>query len=138
MPAVVLVPFVAIFGSGFDQGIATALFGGANVALLWLLLRRAGVAPSSAGWLTAAFAIGSVHWWVAGTGTVWLHAQVVAVFFALLALNLAIGRRWPFVAGVLLGCAAASRGTFPSHVSSNDTASTPLGRPGMRNLNCWR
>ena len=109
MPAVVLVPFVAIFGSGFDQGIATALFGGANVALLWLLLRRAGVAPSSAGWLTAAFAIGSVHWWVAGTGTVWLHAQVVAVFFALLALNLAIGRRWPFVAGVLLGCAAASR-----------------------------
>jgi len=109
MPAVVLVPFVALFGPGFDQGIATALFGGANVALLWLLLRRAGVASSSAGWLTAALAIGSVHWWAAGTGTVWLHAQVVAVFFALLALHLAIRRRWPLVAGLLLGCAAASR-----------------------------
>ena len=109
MPAVVLVPFVALFGPGFDQGIATALFGGANVALLWLLLRRAGVASNSAGWLTAALAIGSVHWWAAGTGTAWLHAQVVAVFFALLALHLAIRRRWPLVAGLLLGCAAASR-----------------------------
>ncbi len=109
MPAVVLVPLVALFGAGFDQGIATALFGGANVALLWLLLRRAGVASTSAGWLTAAFAVGSVHWWAAGTGTVWLHAQVVAVFFALLALHLAVRRRWPLVAGLLLGCAAASR-----------------------------
>ena len=109
MPAVVLLPFVVVFGPGFDQGIATALVGGANVALLWLLLRRAGVGSAPSGWLTAAFAIGSVHWWAAGTGTVWLHAQIVAIFFALLALHLAIRRRWPFVAGLLLGCAAASR-----------------------------
>jgi hypothetical protein len=109
MPAVVLVPFVVLFGPGFDQGIATALFGGANVALVWLLLRRSGVAVVPANWLTAAFAVGSVHWWAAGTGTVWLHAQVVAVFFSLLALNLAIGRRWPLLAGLFLGCAAASR-----------------------------
>ena len=109
MPAVVLLPFVALFGPGFDQGIATALFGGANAGLVWLLLRRMNVAVAPAGWLTAAFALGSVHWWAAGTGTVWLHAQVVAVFFALLALNLAVARRWPLVAGLLLGCAAASR-----------------------------
>ena len=109
MPAIVLVPFVALVGPGFDQGIATAMFGGANVALVWLLLRRAGVATVSANWLTAAFAVGSVHWWAAGTGTVWLHAQVVAIFFALLALHLAIRRRWPLLAGLLLGCAAASR-----------------------------
>lgn len=109
MPAAVLLPFVALFGPGFDQGIATALFGGANVALLWLLLRQVGVASTPTGWLTAAFAIGSVHWWAAGTGTVWLHAQIVAIFFALLALHLAVRRRWPLVAGLLLGCAAASR-----------------------------
>jgi hypothetical protein len=109
MPAVVLLPFVSLFGPGFDQGIATALFGGANVAGVWWLLRRSGVDITSTHWLTAAFAIGSVHWWVAGTGTVWLHAQVVAVFFALLALILAVDRRWPLLAGVLLGCAAASR-----------------------------
>ena len=109
MPAIALMPFVALFGPGFDQGIATALFGGANVALVWLLLRRSGVALVSANWLTAAFAVGSVHWWAAGTGSVWLHAQVVAVFFALLALHLAIRRRWPLLAGLFLGLAAASR-----------------------------
>ena len=109
MPAIVLMPFVALFAQGFDQGVATALFGGANVALVWLLLRRSGVMDVPASWLTAAFAVGSVHWWAAGTGTVWLHAQVVAVFFSLLSLNLAIRRRWPLMAGLLLGCAAASR-----------------------------
>ena len=109
IPAVVLLPFVAAFGPGFDQGIATALFGGANVALVWFLLRGAGVAPTPAGWLTAAFAVGSVHWWAAGTGTVWLHAHIVAAFFMLAALNLAVRRRWPLAVGLLLGCAAAAR-----------------------------
>lgn len=109
MPAIVLMPFVALFGPGFDQGVASALFGGANVALVWSLLRRSGVAFVPANWLTAAFAVGSVHWWAAGTGTVWLLAQVVAVFFSLLALHLAIRRRWPLLAGLFLGCAAASR-----------------------------
>ncbi len=109
MPAIALLPFVALFGPGFDQGIATALFGGANVGLAWILLRGVGVAPSPAAWLTAILAVGSVHWWAAGTGTVWLHAQVVAVFFALLALIVATSRRWPLLAGVLLGLAAASR-----------------------------
>lgn len=109
MPAIVLLPFAAVFGPDFDQGITSALLGGLNVALAWTLLRRFGVAPTPAAWLTAAFGVGSVHWWVAGTGTVWLFAQVVAVFFALLALHLAVARHWPLLAGLLLGCAAASR-----------------------------
>lgn len=109
MPAIVLLPFVALFGPGFDQGIATALFGGANVGLVWLLLGRVGVAPRPAAWLTAAFGVGSVHWWAAGTGSVWLHAQVVAIFFMLLALLLAHARRWPLLGGLMFGFAAASR-----------------------------
>ncbi|MGI8658112.1 MAG: hypothetical protein ACR2K4_04985 [Candidatus Limnocylindria bacterium] len=109
MPAIVLIPFVALFGPDFDQGIATALLGAANVALVMLLLRGIGTARRTALWLTAAFAFGTVHWWAAGTGTVWLHAQIVAVFFALLALNLAVRLRLPLLAGVFLGFAAASR-----------------------------
>ncbi|MEO6579015.1 MAG: hypothetical protein ABIO99_08985 [Candidatus Limnocylindria bacterium] len=109
MPGIVLIPFVALFGPGFDQGIATALFGAANVALVLLLLRGIGTNRRIAMWLTAAFAFGTVHWWAAGTGTVWLHAQIVAVLFALLAMNLAVRVRMPLLAGLLLGCAAASR-----------------------------
>ncbi|MCV0402995.1 MAG: hypothetical protein K5924_04695 [Chloroflexi bacterium] len=140
MPAIVLLPFVALFGPGFDQGIATALFGGLNVGLVWVLLGRIGVARAPAAWLTAAFGIGSVHWWVAGTGTVWLHAQVVAVFFMLLALLLASSRRWPLVGGLMLGCAAASR--LPMGLTLPLFAALYLGvagwpglrRPSMRDV----
>jgi hypothetical protein len=109
MPAITVLPFVAIFGPGFDQGIASALIGGLNVAILWTLLGKIGVASLPRLALTLAFAVGSVHWWAAGVGTSWLFAGVNGVFYALLALWLALDRRWPLAAGVLLGCAAASR-----------------------------
>jgi len=109
MPAVTVLPFVALFGPSFDQGIASALVGGLNVALLWTLLGKIGVAPLPQRALTAAFALGSVHWWAAGVGTSWLFAGVNGVFYALLALWLALDRREPILAGVLLGLAAASR-----------------------------
>ena len=109
MPAITVLPFVAIFGKGFDQGIASALIGGLNAAILWTLLGKMRVASLPRLALTLAFAVGSVHWWAAGLGTSWLFAGVNGVFFALLALWLALDRRWPLVAGALLGCAAASR-----------------------------
>jgi len=109
MPAITVLPFVAIFGSRFDQGIASALLGGLNVAILWTLLGKIRVAALPRTALTVAFAVGSVHWWAAGVGTSWLFAGVNGVFYALLTLWLALDRRWPLLAGVLLGCAAASR-----------------------------
>jgi hypothetical protein len=109
MPALLVLPFVAIFGLGFDQGIVAAVIGGANVALVWLVLLRMNVNSNAAGWLTVAFAIGSVHWWAASEGTVWLFALVTAVFFSLCALFLAVRRELPLLAGIFLGMAAASR-----------------------------
>lgn len=108
-PVLFVLPFVAVFGPTFDQGIAAAIVGGINVLLLWHVFRRLHVAPMSQRWLLVAFALGSVHWWAAGEATVWLFAHVVAVCFALAALTLALDRRWPFLAGVLLGLGAASR-----------------------------
>ena len=121
MPALTVLPFVAVFGAGFDQGIASAIVGGLNVALLWTLLGKIGAAPRTRGALTLAFALGSVHWWAAGLGTSWLFAGVNGVFYALLALWLTLDRRRPVVAGILLGCAAASRLpvglTFPLYLA---------------------
>ena len=108
-PVLFVLPFVAIFGPTFDQGIAAAIVGAANIVLLWLVFRRLRVASTSQRWLLLAFALGSVHWWAAGEGTVWLFAHVVAVFFALAALVLALYRTRPFLAGLLLGLGAASR-----------------------------
>lgn len=108
-PVLFVLPFVAVFGATFDQGIVAALVGVANILLLRLVFRRLGVAADTQRWLLIAFAFGSVHWWAAGEGTVWLFAHVVAVFFGLAALLLALHRTRPFLAGVLLGLGAASR-----------------------------
>ena len=109
MPAISVLPFVAIFGASFDQGYAAAIMGGLCVGILWLILGRLGVAPLPRRSLVAAFAVGSVLWWAAGMGTSWLFAGVNGAFWSLLALALALDRRWPVVAGLCLGFAAASR-----------------------------
>lgn len=134
MPAIVLLPFVFLFGPGFDQGIAAALFGGLNVGLVWSLLRRAGASTQVVVWLTVAFGFGTVHWWAAGTGAVWTFAQVVGTFFALLALRLAIVRERAMLAGFFLGLAAASRLpiglTLPLYVALYGRLGFPVPRFG--------
>jgi hypothetical protein len=108
-PVLFVLPFVVVFGPTFDQSIAAALLGSANILLLWLVFRRLHVVPISRAWLLSAFAIGSVHWWAAGEATVWLFAHLAAVFFGLAALLLALHGTQPFLAGLLLGLGAASR-----------------------------
>lgn len=109
IPAVVLMPFVAVFGPSMDVGILAALAGGLNVALLWVLLARIGVPSRVQPWLVVAFAFGTVEWWAAGEAGTHLDAQVISVTLALLALNLAVRRRWAFLGGLVLGLAAGSR-----------------------------
>jgi hypothetical protein len=109
VPAVLLMPVIAVFGPGFDVAILAAIAGGLNAVLLWLLLSAIGVPSRVQPWLVIAFALGSVEWWVAGTAGTHHDAQVASVTFALLALNFAVRRRWPLLAGLCLGLAAGSR-----------------------------
>ncbi len=113
VPAVILTPFVALMGERtwadeLSTNVTCATLGAANVALVYWLLARIGVAMAPRQVLTIGFAF-TTHWWVAGMAGTHLWAQVVAVFFVLLALHLGIGRRWPALAGLCLGLAAGSR-----------------------------
>jgi hypothetical protein len=112
VPAVVLMPLVAaadLVGAAEPASNAyTAPTGAANVALVFWLLGRIGVAFVPRQLLTIGFAF-TTHWWVAGMAGTHLWAQTVAVTFSLLALHLAAGRRWPLLAGLALGLAAGSR-----------------------------
>ncbi len=103
-----LVPFAAL-GIDVDTNHIAAVMGGASVALMWAMLGRLRVAPRTQLVLTVVWAIGSELLWVAGEGGQHLAPQVTAAALLLAAITLGLGRRWPFLAGLLLAAAAAAR-----------------------------
>ncbi len=106
--SVLLVPF-AITGMPIWTDVSAAVFGGVSVALMWTLLGRLDVAQVPRMALTLGWAFGSEVLWVAGTGGQHLAPEVLAAALLLGALVLAFDRRWPLLAGLLLGAAAAAR-----------------------------
>jgi hypothetical protein len=112
IPAVVLMPIVAVLGEGFsDTSGVSALAGAINVLLVLALLRGLRLRLRDALVLTLAFGFGSEAFYVAATGGVHLWTETLAVTFILAALNLALRGRWPWVAGLLLGLAVGCRPT---------------------------
>lgn len=109
MPAVLLLPFVAVFGTTFDQGLMSILLACFCVAATWFLLKKTGVKGNKALWLTALFGFGTCFWFTASVGSSWYIEHVSAVFFLTLAIILALYKKSPFIIGVLLGFAFLSR-----------------------------
>lgn len=113
VPALTLVPVVALLGlfpgvGELSGNVMSAVVGGVNVALAWYLLTGIGVALRPRLVIVIGFAF-TTHWWVAGMGGTHHYAAVVATLFLLVALNLAVQRRWPAIVGLALGLAAGSR-----------------------------
>ncbi len=109
MPAVLLLPFVAIFGTGFDQGLMSVFLACLCVALTWFMLKKTGVNGNKALWLAGLFGFGTCFWFIASVGSAWYIEHVLAVLFLTLAIILAFSKKSPFLIGVLLGCAFLSR-----------------------------
>ena len=115
LPAVLLVPAVAIFGLSTLDALFWALFAGLAPALLFVVLRflresgRSGRSPRDDLLVTALFALGSVYYFVAVQGTVWFAAHVVAAACVCLYLLYAFGARRPAAAGLALGLAFLCR-----------------------------
>jgi hypothetical protein len=106
--SVLLLPF-AMAGVVIDTNLTGALFGGLGVALVWAMLLRLGVAYLPRLALTISWAFGSQVLWMATTGGQHLTPQLLAASMLLASLVLALDRRWPLLAGLLLGMGAASR-----------------------------
>jgi hypothetical protein len=138
LPAVVLLPFVAIWGLATDAQLIAAFIGALDVAIAFWVLgylpigRRVRIAT------TLFLGLGTVLWYAAELGTTWYLAHVVAVGLTLLAIGLALaGDPWAaggepdrppdpdaptglrlgldrgqFVAGILFGLACTARLTI--------------------------
>jgi hypothetical protein len=107
-PALLLLPFVAIFGKTFSDVLFGVSIGALNASMMYTLLGRLLEKSSIRYWLTILFVFGTVHWWLASMGSVWFNAQLVALLFMILFVRDAIQNK-PWVAGLWLGLAFLSR-----------------------------
>jgi hypothetical protein len=129
MPAVLLMPFVAIFGTDFPQQVASCLFGGVAVGLTWLVMGQFRLTVWTRVLLTAVFAFGTVFWYVTEVGSTWYLSHVVAVMFTMAAILLVLRRRSLDVAGLFLGMAAISRLPVALSLPFFAGSLAPLGWP---------
>lgn len=90
LPAVMLMPFVAIFGLATDAQLFGAVLGAINVALAWRMTSRLTDNRAAAFLGTLFFAFGTAHWYSAMLSTTWFLAHVVAATFLLLSITLAL------------------------------------------------
>ena len=99
LPALVLLPFVAVWGLAADQAAVAIVLAALGVGARLVDARRAAAWASSvraAG--TIIFATGTAWWWAAAVGSTWYFAHLVAVDLALVAVGVAL-RHDPRAAG---------------------------------------
>jgi hypothetical protein len=90
LPAIVLLPFVALWGREADGQLIFAIFAAIDVGIAWWLLGRLPVRRAVRFAVTLFFAFGTVFWYSAQLGTTWYQAHTVAVGLAMLAVGLAM------------------------------------------------
>jgi len=126
LPAVILLPFVAIWGMATDQTFLAVVFGALDVGIAFWLLGRVTIRSRLRAGLTVFVGAGSVLWYASSLGTTWFLAHLVALGLTLAAVAIALdaddrstaldpaaprplldGRQ--VLAGFLLGLAVTSR-----------------------------
>ena len=90
LPAIILLPFVAVFGLGTNGAAVAAVLGAVNVVLCWLMLLGVTQRRSAALLATLFYGFGTVAWYAAMLGTTWFLAHVVASTFLFVAIALAV------------------------------------------------
>ncbi|MBU6429385.1 MAG: hypothetical protein KGR26_10270, partial [Cyanobacteria bacterium REEB65] len=109
VPALLLLPLVAVMHSGVNLARVSNVVGALDVALAWRLLERLGCSGRSTLCLMVLFAFGSVQFWESEYGNTWLFAQLCALGFLIAATLEVLSRRRGWLVGLLVGCAALSR-----------------------------
>ena len=116
LPAVLMMPFVLIYGTQFNDILFTIILGALNCSLVFSMILRLNnvlkkfkFSRQFAFFLTILFGVGTVHWYVAARGTSWHTANITALFFLLLAINEALGKRRYLLMGIFAGLAVTAR-----------------------------
>ena len=91
LPALVLLPFVAVFGLAADDQLVFTALAAVDVAICWWMLGRLRIDTAVRLATTVFFAFGTTFWYAAQLATTWYQAHIVAVAVTMLAVGLAVG-----------------------------------------------
>jgi hypothetical protein len=108
LPAVLLMPFVAIWGTANQTTLATVL-GAVAIGAAYAFAERFGVPRERRVWLCAFLLAGTDLLWASMLGDVWFIAHVSAVCFTMLALAELAGTKRGWLVALFGACAAFSR-----------------------------
>jgi hypothetical protein len=109
LPAILLLPFVAIDGLRANQTLLAVVLAAVAVGACWELGERFGVPPQRNAWICAFLLAGTDLLWCAMLGDVWFVAHVSAVCFTMLALVELAGKRRGWLVALWAACAFESR-----------------------------
>jgi hypothetical protein len=112
LPALLLVPYVAIAGTSANQTLLAVILAAIAIGAAWRLGERLGVSDETNDWICAFLLAGTDLAWCAMLGDVWFIAHVSAVCFTMLALVEVCGERRGWLVALWAVCAAESRFTL--------------------------
>ncbi|MDE2483363.1 MAG: hypothetical protein KGN02_14395 [bacterium] len=108
LPAILLMPFVAIFG-GANQTLLAIVLGAVAIGATYEFGERIGLTPTTNAWICAFLLAGTDLLWSAMLGDVWFLAHVSAVCFTMLALAELAGKKRGWLVALYGCCALLSR-----------------------------
>lgn len=123
LPALLILPLVAVRGLAVSDVACSAVLGALSVSILYAALARLRVGDGRLGvWLCALMGLGTPLWYCAALGSVWYMAHVTAVLCLCLYALEVVGQNRPVWAGVWLGLGFLSRApvllAFPMSLAS--------------------
>ncbi len=90
LPAVLLIPFVAVWGLATNAQVIYTILAAVDVAICWWAIGRLPIGAAVRLGTTIFFAFGTVFWYTAQQATTWYQAHIVAVGLTFLAIGLAV------------------------------------------------
>jgi hypothetical protein len=108
VPALLLVPFVALFGTA-NQTVEALVLCLVALTAAWRLLRRLGLSEPRTTLLMAFLFAGTDLWWCSMLGDVWFISHTAAVAFTFLALAEVFGRKRGWLVALWAALAVGSR-----------------------------
>ena len=109
MPALMLLPLVAISGLDVNEALVSVILGALTAALVYRLTGAFTPNIQAQVWFTVLFMFGTIFWYSAAHGSVWFFSHSVAIMFLFVAIYATLVLKNPLLAGIGLGAAFLTR-----------------------------